>query len=155
MFAARPVILLFCRVFDTGLLAAPPPGGPRNAPRVGLQKTWPGDVPVVRPDWELRFEKPSGLGAAAATVAESGLARSQQPVDLRRANRKNAASETFSNPPKFLFSAGKQPGRQRLEPENGSSSGMIEGAKAQSLWVPNFTKIPPRSPRLRVKITSL
>ena len=46
----------------------------------------------------------------------------------------------------------------RFTPENGSSSGMTEWAKVQSLWVRQFPKIPPRSPRLvclRVKTISL
>ena len=47
---------------------------------------WPGDVPGVRLDRDLRFENPSGLGPAAAPVADSRLASRKQLVDLRRAN---------------------------------------------------------------------
>jgi hypothetical protein len=52
--------------------------------------------------------------------------------------------------PSFRWNSGFQ-----VEPENGSSSGITEGAKVKRLWVPKFPKIPPRSPRIRVKINSL
>ncbi len=67
-------------------------------------------------DRDLRFEKPSGLGPAAAPVADSGLARRNQPVDLSRANRQNAAAAIFPKASVFAFVVREPLGQQRLEP---------------------------------------
>jgi hypothetical protein len=53
---------------------------------------------------------------AAPTVADSGLARRQQPVHLRRAHRQNTPSDISPKPSVFVFLVGKPLGQQRLEP---------------------------------------